>query len=147
MAFFAKIICFDISEQELRRDVEGISSPSPQPEDPGRALDLGLEEDPDVTMELVNGVFYQVSCDGASVAIIADYPGLQPRSRVIQTEKTLSSKEDSPQVSCLTLEALCCLQRRRSERGAEPLGTRRPWASESGRLKRKAVRVDTLLQR
>ena len=145
--FFAKIICFDTSEQELRRVVEGISSPSPQPEDPERALDPGLEEDPDITVELVNGIFYQASCDGASVAIIADYPGLLPTSRVSQAEKTLSSEEDSLQMSCLTLEVSCFLQRRRSERGAEPLGTRRPRASRSGRLKRKAVRVDSPLQR
>ena len=58
VAFFAKIICLDISEQELRRAVKGIFSPSPQPEDPGRALDLGLKEDPDITVELVNGVFH-----------------------------------------------------------------------------------------
>ena len=48
MAFFAKITCLDISEQELRRAIEGISSPSPQLEDPERALDPGLEEDPDM---------------------------------------------------------------------------------------------------
>ena len=48
MAFFAKVTCLDISEQELRRAIEGISSPSPQPEDPERALDPGLEEDPDM---------------------------------------------------------------------------------------------------
>ena len=56
MAFFAKITCLDISEQELRRAIEGISSPSPQPEDPERALDPGLEEDPDTTVEFVNGI-------------------------------------------------------------------------------------------
>ena len=65
MTFFAKITCLDIAEQELRRAVEGISSPSPQPEDPDRALDPGLEEDPDMTMEPVNGIFYRASCDGA----------------------------------------------------------------------------------
>ena len=58
MAFFAKVTCLDISEQELRRVVEGISGPSPQPEDPERALDPGLEEDPDAAVELVTGIFY-----------------------------------------------------------------------------------------
>ena len=82
MAFFAKITCLDISEQELRRVVEGISSPSPQPEDPERALDPELEEDLDMTMELVNGIFYRASRDGASVAITADYPGLLPAPHV-----------------------------------------------------------------
>jgi len=38
--------------------VEGFNSPSPQPEDPERALDPGLEEDPDISVELVNGTFY-----------------------------------------------------------------------------------------
>ena len=50
------------------------NSPSPQPEDPGRALDPGLEEDPDMSEELVDGTFYQASCDGNLVAIIVDYP-------------------------------------------------------------------------
>ena len=96
MAFFAKIICLNISEQELRRAVEGISSPSPQPEDPGRALDPGLKEDPNIIVELVNGVFYQASWDGALVAITADYPGLLPALRVSRTKKNLSSEEDFP---------------------------------------------------
>ena len=74
MAFFAKIICLDISEQDVRRVIEGIYSPSPQPEDPGRALDPGFEEDPDITVELVNGIFYRASHYGASVAITADFP-------------------------------------------------------------------------
>ena len=56
MAFFAKITCLDISKQELRKAVEGISSPSPQLEDPERALDPGLEEDPDTTVEFVNRI-------------------------------------------------------------------------------------------
>ena len=55
-----------------------IHSPAPQPEDPDRALDPGLEEDPDIFMELVDRTFYRLSCDGALVAIIADYPGLLP---------------------------------------------------------------------
>ena len=58
------------------------NSPSPQPEDPGRALDPGLEEDPDISVELVDETFYQASCDGTLVAIIANYPGLLPASRV-----------------------------------------------------------------
>ena len=51
-------------------------------------------------MELVNGTFYQASCDGASVAIIADYPGLLPASRVSKAEP-LSSEEDSFLIPCL----------------------------------------------
>ena len=74
MTFFAKVTCINISEQELRRTVEGISSPSPQPEDPERALDPGLEEDPNAAVELVDGTFYRASRDGAPVAITVDYP-------------------------------------------------------------------------
>ena len=83
------IIYFDISEQELRRVVEGISSPCPQPEDPERALDPRLEEDPDAAVELVDGIFYRASRDGALVAITADYSGLLPSSRVSQYEDSI----------------------------------------------------------
>ena len=65
-----------ISTQELHRDVEGIESPTPQPEDPGRSLDPASEEDPDIKVELIDGVFHQLSMDNALVAITADYPGL-----------------------------------------------------------------------
>ena len=98
MAFFGKVTCLEISKQELRRAVEGISSPSPQPEDPGRALDPGLEEEPDITVELVNGIFYQASCDGASVAITADYPKLLPSSRVSQAEDSILRRGLFPHV-------------------------------------------------
>ena len=69
-----------ISTQELRRDVEGIHSPAPQPEDPGRSIDPASEEDPDIEVELINGVFHQLSIDNALVAITPDYPGLYPAS-------------------------------------------------------------------
>ena len=75
-----------ISTQELRRDVEGIESPTPQPEDPGRSLDPASEEDPDIKVDLIEGVFHQLSIDNALVAITADYPGLYPASQVSTTE-------------------------------------------------------------
>ena len=99
MAFFAKVTRIDISEQELRRDVEGISSPSPQPEDPERALDPGLEEDPDAAVELVDGIFYRASRDGAPVAITADYPGLLPSSRVRHAESSILQRGFFPDVT------------------------------------------------
>ena len=71
-----------------------IHSPSPQPEDPDRALDPGLEEDPDISVELVDGTFYQASCDGSSVAIIADYPGLLPASHVSRAKKPYPLKRN-----------------------------------------------------
>ena len=69
------------------------NSPSSQPEDPGRALDSGLEEDPDISVELVDGTFYQASCDGTLVAIIADYPGLLLVSHVSKAEVVISGKD------------------------------------------------------
>ena len=75
-----------ISTQEIRRDVAGIESPTPQPEDPERALDPASEEDPDIKVDLIDGVFHQLSIDNALVAITADYPGLTPASQVTATE-------------------------------------------------------------
>ena len=74
-----------ISTQELGRDVEGMESPTPQPEDPGRSLDPASEENPDIKVELMDGVFHQLSMDNALVAITADYPGLFPASQVTTT--------------------------------------------------------------
>ena len=71
--------------QELRRDVEGIHSPAPQPEDLGRSLDPTSEEDSNIKVELIDGVFHQLSMDNALVAITADYPGLSPASQVTMT--------------------------------------------------------------
>ena len=75
-----------ISMQELCRDVEGIQSPTPQPEDPGRSIDPASGEDPDIKVELIDGVFHQLSMDNALVAITSDYPGLFPASQVTTTE-------------------------------------------------------------
>ena len=77
---------FMILTQELRRDVEGIHNPTPQPEDPGRSLDPASGEDPNIEVELIDGVFHQLSIDNALVAITADYPGLCPASQVSTTE-------------------------------------------------------------
>ena len=63
-----------------------VHSPPPQPENPDRALDPGLEEDPDTFVELIDRTFYQLSCDDAMVAITADYPGLLPTSHVRKTK-------------------------------------------------------------
>ena len=74
-----------ISAQELHRDVEGIQRLTQQPEDPGRSLDPASEDDPDIEVELIDGVFHQLSMDNALVAITADYPGLSPTSQVTVT--------------------------------------------------------------
>ena len=78
------------STQELRRAVKEISSPPPQPEDPGRSLDPASQEDPDISVELIDGVFHQLSKDNALVAITADYPGLIPASQVTEIEVLVS---------------------------------------------------------
>ena len=74
-----------ISAQELRQALKDINSPPPQPEDPKRFLDPPSQEDPDITVELIDGVFHQLSIDNALVAITADYPGILPASQVIDT--------------------------------------------------------------
>ena len=66
--------------------MEGIHSPAPQPEDPGRSLDPASEEDPDIKVDLIDGVFHQLNIDNALVVITADYPGLSPASQVSTTE-------------------------------------------------------------
>ena len=79
--------------------MEGITNPSPQPEDHERALDPGLEADPDAAVELVDGIFYRASHDGASVAITADYPGLLPSSRVSQAKDPILRRGLFPDVT------------------------------------------------
>ena len=64
-----------ILTQELCWAVEDIHSPAPQPEDPERSLDPASEEDLDIKVELIDGVFHQFSMDNALVAITTDYPG------------------------------------------------------------------------
>ena len=71
--------------QELRRIVEDMLSPAPQPEDPERSRDPASEEDPDIKVELIDGVFHQLSIDNALVAITADYPRIFPASQVTMT--------------------------------------------------------------
>ena len=63
-----------------------INSPPPQPEDPKRSFDPDSQEDPDLAVELIDGVFHQLSKDNTLVAITADYPGLLPASQVTETE-------------------------------------------------------------
>ena len=99
-----------------------VHSPSPQPEDPNRALDPRLEEDPNIFVELVDRMFYQLSCDGALVAIIADYPGLLPASHVSKTGVPTSKKDLL--FAPYPPHMYCILQGRPSRRRAEPAVTR-----------------------
>ena len=112
------------------------NSPSPQPEDPGRALDPGLEEDPDVPVELVDGTFYQASCDGTLVAIIADYPGLLPASRVSKAE-ALTFEGDSFFIPSLMHKYLIFIEatigmRRRAPGGSLAKGIQARQTQEEG---------------
>ena len=117
--------------------MEEFNSPPPQPEDPGRALDPGLEEDPDISMELVNETFYQASRDGALVDILADYPGLLPVSNVSKAGALNSEL-------CRVLSAhVVFLQKWPSGCHAEPTWVHQQRASGPGRRKRKAVRTET----
>ena len=56
----------------MEKAIEGIYSPAPQPENHNRDLDPGFEEDPDILVELKEGVLYQASYDDMEVAIMAD---------------------------------------------------------------------------
>ena len=76
------------STQELRQAVKEINNPPPQPEDPGRSLDPASHEDPNLFLELIDGVFHQLSKDNALVAITADYIGLIPVRREAEPAAT-----------------------------------------------------------
>ena len=65
--------------------VKDINSRPPQPEDPEQSLYPDSEEDPEISVELIDGVFHQLSKDNTLVAITADYPGLIPASQVTET--------------------------------------------------------------
>ena len=122
---------FVILTQELRLDVEGIQSLTPQPEDPGRSLDPASEDDPDIEVELIDGVFHQLSMDNALVAITADYPGLSPASQVTMTGAlTNGVSQEVP-----------------SRREADPAAADQPGSVCPSRRKRGAVRIETSPQR
>ena len=52
--FFVVGTHLSILRQELRKAIREVNSPTPQLEDPDRALGPGLEEDPDLSVELIN---------------------------------------------------------------------------------------------
>ena len=81
-----------ISTQELRQAVKDINSPPPQPEDPEWFLDPASQEDPDILVELIDGLFHRLSIDNALVAITADYPVMLPASQVIEIKVPILRK-------------------------------------------------------
>ena len=96
-------------------------------------------------MELIDRTFYQLSCDDAMVAIIADYPGLLPASHVRKTGVPTSEKD--PFYALHLSYTYDVLQGRPSGRDAEPIVTHQQGTPKPGRLKRKAVRTETPTQR
>ena len=122
-----------------------VHSLPPQPEDPAWALDPGHEEDLDTFVELIDRTFYQLSCDGALVAVIADYLGLLPASYVSKTGVLTSEKD--PLFALYPPHMYCGLEGRQSGRRAEPAVARQQGTPKLGRLKRKAVRTETPLLR
>ena len=125
--------------------MKDVHNPPPQPEDPNRALDPGLKEDPDTFVELVDRTFYQLSCDGVMVAITADYPGLLPVSQV--SKATVPTSEKDSLFTPYPPHTYCVLQGRPSGHQAEPVVTHQQGAPKPGRLKRKAVRTETSSKR
>ena len=124
--------------------MEGIHSPAPQPEDPGRSLDPASDEDPDIKVELIDGVFHQLSMDNALVAITADYLGLYLASQVIVT-KVLTPL--FLPCSFLTTVYDGAVQEAPSGREAEPALADQQRPVRTSRRKRSAARIETSPQR
>ena len=124
--------------------MEGMLSPAPQPEDPERSQDPASEEDPDIKVELIDGVFHQLSMDNALVAITADYPGLYPASQVIVTE--VLTPLFLP-CSFLTTVYDGAVQEAPSRREAEPAAADQQGSVQPNRRKRSASRIETSPQR
>ena len=124
--------------------MEDMLSPAPQPEDPERSRDPASEEDQDIKVELIDGVFHQLSMDNALVAITADYPGLYPASQVIATEVLTPSF-----IPCLFLTTVydCAMQEAPLGREAEPAVADQQRSVRTSRRKRSAARIETSPQR
>ncbi|XBJ00892.1 hypothetical protein VPH35_020671 [Triticum aestivum] len=89
---------------EVRKDVREINSPPPQPEDLEQSLDPASQEDPYISVELIDRVFYQLSSDEALVAITADYPGLLPPSQPATTSQQGAARPGRPKRNAVRTE-------------------------------------------
>src|SRR3954469_11370713 len=132
--------------QELRQEVKDINSRPPQPEDPERSLDPNSEEDPDIAVELIDGVFHQLSKDNTLIAITADYPGLIPASQVIETGVLYSLKRDSILIYSGVSNDNRILQGRFPRREAEPAAASQQGAAGPRVGKINVVRTEILAQ-
>ena len=124
--------------------MESIHSPAAQPEDPKRSLDLPSKEDPDIKVELIDGVFHQLSMDNALVAITADYPGLSPAPQVIVTEVLTPLFRPC---AFLTTVYHGVSQGAPSGQEAEATATGQQGSVRPSRRKRSAARIETSPQR
>ena len=96
-------------------------------------------------MELIDRTFYQLSCDDAMVAIIADYPRLLPASHVSKTGVPTSKKD--PLFCTSPIAHIWCLTGKALGTPCEPAVTHQQGAPKLGRLKRKAFKTESPLQR
>ena len=97
-------------------------------------------------MELIDGVFHQLSKDNALVAITADYPGLIPASQV--TEIEVPVPRIGVRLSCFQFpDYNRALQGRFLRREAEPAAASQRGAAGPRGQKRGAVRTETSAQR
>ena len=70
-------------------DYEGDKQPSSTTRGPGTSLDPDSQEDPDLCVDLIDGVFHQLSKDNT---LVTDYPRLFPASKVTETEVPVLSR-------------------------------------------------------
>ena len=133
--------------QGLRREVKDITSHPPQPEDPERSLDPDSEEDPDISVELIDGVFHQLSRDNALVAIIADYPGLIPASQVIEAGAFTLLEGISLFMDSSCSDSNRVLQGRFPRREADPAAAGQRGATGPRGAKRNIIRTEVPEQR
>ena len=95
-------------------------------------------------MELIDGVYHQLSIDNALVAITADYPGLSPASQVPATEVQTPLSHPCP---FLTFANDGILQEAPLRQEAEPAAADQQRSVRTSRRKRSAVRTETSPQR
>ena len=95
-------------------------------------------------MELIDGVFHQLSMDNSLVAITADYPGLYPASQVIATKVLTPSF-----LPCLFLTTVYdgAVQEAPLGREAEPAVADQQRPVRTSRRKRSVARTETSPQR
>ena len=103
-------------------------------------MDPASEEDLDIKVELIDGVFHQLGMDNALVAITADYPRLYPASQVTVTEVRTPLPLPCP---FLTFANDGILQEAPLRQEAEPAAADQQRSFRTSMRKRSAVRMET----